>query len=71
MSVNCAVSGGTSLFDLAANIINTAVTDKIVAARRCNAYVLYDLPEGKYSPSFGKDMNATVGAMEFKGVVSK
>jgi len=71
LSVNCAVSGGTSLFDLAANIINTAVTDKIVAARRCNAYVLYDLPEGKYSPSFGKDMNATVGAMEFKGVVSK
>ena len=38
-----------------ATLINTAVTDNIVAARKCNSYVFQDLPRGKYDPLYQKD----------------
>lgn len=50
-----------ALADLAATAIATAATDKIVAGRRCNNYVLSDFPAGKYSSLFGKDQKRAAG----------
>lgn len=50
-----------ALADLAATTLATAATDKIVAGRRCNAYVLSDLPTGRYSTLFGKDQKRAAG----------
>lgn len=54
-------SGGNSalsaLIDLAASAINTAVTDHIVAARKANYFIFRDIPRGKYSPEYGRDMD--------------
>jgi hypothetical protein len=50
-----------ALADVLATTINTAATDKVVAGRRCNAYVLSDLPAGKYSNLYGKDMKNPAG----------
>lgn len=44
-----------ALIDLAASAINTATTDHIVAARKCNKYIFQDIPRGKYSPEYQKD----------------
>lgn len=46
-----------SLMDLATSAINTAMTDHIVAARKCNAYIFQDIPRGKYSPEHMQDQN--------------
>lgn len=46
------------LVDLAAGAIQTAVTDHIVAARKCNYYSLKDIPKGKYSPLFNQDQES-------------
>ena len=56
-SVNSGGGGWGALIDLAASALSTALTDKVVAARRCNNYVLRDLPEGRYSPLFEKDQD--------------
>ncbi len=52
-------SGGkgllSGLIDLAASAINTALTDHIVAARKCNYYIFQDIPRGKYSPDYNND----------------
>ena len=45
------------LADLTASVINTAVTDHIVAARKANYYIFRDIPRGKYSPDYLKDKN--------------
>lgn len=77
LNVNCGTSnnGGGGLLSLAINIaanaVSTALTDKIIAARRCNAFVLTDLPAGKYSVEYGKDMNTKAGKTFFKGSVNK
>lgn len=58
------VSGG-GIYGLLANAVatavNTAATDMIVAGRKCNAYVLADMPTGKYSNLYGKDMKNPAG----------
>lgn len=64
-------SGGNGLLGMALDMITTAATDKIVAARRCNWYVLSDLPEGLYGKLFDKDQNIKAGKQEFKGKVKK
>lgn len=64
-------SGSNSLLGMALDMITTAATDKIVAARRCNLYVLNDLPEGLYGKQFDKDQNVKAGKQEFKGKVKK
>jgi len=56
---------------LAASAINTALTDKVIAARRCNTFVLKDLPEGFYSPQFGADMQVGAGGPVFSGTVQQ
>lgn len=57
--VDTSINGGNSLIGLAVGIlataINTAVTDKVIAGRKCNVFVLSDMPVGKYSPMFQQD----------------
>ena len=51
LSVNSeSKSGLGALINLAASVINTAVTDHIIAARKANYFILRDIPRGKYSP---------------------
>lgn len=40
-----------TLVSVVATAINTAATDKVIAGRKCTAFVLSDLPAGKYSPN--------------------
>lgn len=54
-SINGGSSGLGALVGLIATAVNTAVTDKVIAGRKCNAFVLTDMPAGKYSPLFEKD----------------
>jgi hypothetical protein len=44
-----------TLLDVTATLVNTALTDHIVAARKCNRYIFSDIPRGKYSPDFMND----------------
>lgn len=62
-SVNTESGDGTLglLMNLLATAVNTATTDKVIAGRKCNAYVLSDLPAGKYSPLFDKDQDNPAG----------
>lgn len=59
IKVDTSVSGGSgvigALAGLVATAITTAATDKVVAGRKCNVFVLSDMPAGKYSPLHGKD----------------
>jgi len=68
-------SGGNSaysaLFDMIASAVNTALTDKVIAARRCNTYVLQDLPCGVYSPQFGLDQDTSAGGPVISGTVKQ
>lgn len=65
VSVNTSVGGGSGTFGvlvgLIATAVNTAVTDKVVAGRKCTAFVLSDLPSGKYSPAFETDAQNPAG----------
>lgn len=57
-SVNSGSNGGGllgGLLNIVATAVNTAATDKVIAGRKCNTYVLSDMPVGKYSSQFGKD----------------
>lgn len=54
-SINGGSSGLGALVGMIATAVNTAVTDKVIAGRKCNAFVLTDMPAGKYSPLFEKD----------------
>ena len=70
ITVDTSVGGsGGGLLGLIATAVNTAVTDKVVAGRKCNAYVLTDLPAGKYSSLFGKDGENPAGKRVMKAVV--
>lgn len=68
-SVNAGSGGIGALVSLVATAINTAVTDKVVAGRKCNAYVLTDLPAGKYSPLFEVDAKNPAGKTYIKATV--
>ncbi|MBQ5729070.1 MAG: DUF799 family lipoprotein [Bacteroidaceae bacterium] len=68
-SINAGSSGLGALVSLVATAVNTAVTDKVIAGRRCNAYVLTDLPAGKYSPSHGVDSANPAGKKIFRAMV--
>ena len=58
-------SGGGGLLGFAINAVATAVataaTDKVVAGRQCTAFVLSDMPEGKYGTLFDKDQKLPAG----------
>lgn len=57
--------GGAALVQLVANMVSTALTNEIVAGRKCNYYTLSDLPAGKYNPLFMKDGAVVSGDKEF------
>ena len=73
ISVDTSISGGTSgvgaLVGLIATAINTAATDKVIAGRKCNAFVLSDLPAGKYSDMFDVDKTSPAGKPKVKATV--
>jgi hypothetical protein len=58
------VSGG-GLVGLAINAINTAATQYVEIARKCNALTFTDLPCGKYGTEYEKDGEAYAGDKEF------
>lgn len=67
-------SGGSGLFgalvDLAATAISTAATDKVVAGRKCTAFVLSDMPYGKYNEKYyGQDQKQPAGEAYIKATV--
>lgn len=68
-SVNSGSGGLGALIDLVATAVNTALTDKVIAGRRCTAFVLSDMPEGKYSPLYEKDKELPAGASYIKATV--
>lgn len=73
VKVDTSVSGGSSgfglLVGLVATAINTATTDKVIAGRKCTAFVLSDLPAGKYSDFYGKDSTKPAGKEYVKATV--
>lgn len=73
ISVDTSVNGGSgglgALVGMIATAINTAVTDKVVAGRKCNAFVLSDLPAGKYSDMYEKDSSNPAGKPFIKATV--
>ena len=74
ISVDTSVSssgGGLlgSLIGMVATAINTASTDKVVAGRICNAFVLSDLPAGKYSKMYEVDKSTPAGKANIKATV--
>ncbi|OAV72894.1 putative lipoprotein precursor [Bacteroidales bacterium Barb7] len=76
LTVNTGINSGSGglagmLVDMAASAINTALTDKVIAARRCNSFVIKDLPDGVYAPMFGKDQDVHAGDVIFSGYVKQ
>ena len=76
ISVDTSVSTSTkgfwgALFDTALTAANTATTDKIVAGRLCSAYVLSDMPEGRYSPLFEQDSEQPAGSKRVVATVKE
>lgn len=52
-----------------ATAINTAATDKVVAGRKCNTFVLSDLPAGRYSNFYEVDKKNPAGKPLIKATV--
>jgi len=73
ITIDTSVKGGSgwggALIGLLATAANTAATDKVVAARKCNVFVLSDMPAGKFSPIWGKDTDYPAGNKVVKEVV--
>ena len=62
-------SGFGGWVGMALTVLNTAVTKQVEAGRKCNAFVLGNLPAGKYHPFYGQDMDAPAGDAVIKGSV--
>jgi hypothetical protein len=72
ISVDTSIHGGSgfgALVGLIATAINTAATDKVVAGRKCNAFVLSDLPAGIYSKMYEVDKKSPAGKPKVKATV--
>lgn len=73
IKVDTSVDGGGgglgALVSIIATAINTATTDKVIAGRKCNAFVLSDLPAGKYSELYEKDAKSPAGKKFVKATV--
>ena len=61
----------TALIDVATTVVNTAMTDQIVAARKCNYFILEDLPRVKYSPDYLQDAGRYVSEKDIVKVIRK
>lgn len=62
---------GSLLINLIANTLVTALTDNVVGAQRANAFVLTDLPEGKYSPLYLNDKEEAAGKPDVGSLLVK
>ena len=74
ITVDTSISGNSkgllgALLDVAATAASTAATDKVVAGRKCTAYVLSDMPEGKYGALFDKDQKLGAGKKNVSATV--
>ncbi len=69
ITLDTSIESNNGLLGILATVINTATTDKVFAGRKCNAYVLSDLPAGKYSPLFEKDASNPAGRPTVKATV--
>lgn len=73
IKVDTSVDGGGgglgALVSIIATAINTATTDKVIAGRKCNAFVLSDLPAGKYPELYEKDAKNPAGKKFVKATV--
>ncbi len=73
VKVDTNIDAGGGLFGAiagaVASVVNTAATDKVVAGRACNVFVLSNMPAGKYSPEYGKDAAKPAGKSLLKGTV--
>lgn len=74
IKVDTSVNGGSgglgALVGLIATAVSTASTDKVVAGRKCTAFVLADMPEGKYnSELYDKDQKMAAGKSYIKATV--
>lgn len=73
ITVDTSISGGSSgigaLVGLIATAINTAATDKVMAGRKCTAFVLSDMPVGKYSSMHNQDQKQPAGKSYVKATV--
>lgn len=73
ITVDTSINGGNSALGLLISVVgtavNTAATDKVVAGRRCTAFVLSDMPTGKYSKSYGIDAHEVAGKAYVKATV--
>lgn len=58
-------SGGNSLIgslvNAVATTVSTALTDNVVAGRKCTTIVLSDMPEGKYGVFYNQDQDKSAG----------
>lgn len=68
-SVNGGSGGLRAIVGLIATAVKTAATDKVIAGRKCNAYVLTDLPAGKYSEFYEKYSKNPAGKKFVKATV--
>ncbi len=59
------------LFGLIADAIVTAATPIVTSARNCNAYVLSDLPRGKYSEHHLKDQEFGAQPLNMSATIKK
>lgn len=72
VDTSAGVSGGGivgALVGMAATAVKTAMTDKVVAGRKCTAFVLSDMPVGKYDANFGNDQKLPAGQKYIKATV--
>ncbi|MBR2777527.1 MAG: DUF799 family lipoprotein [Prevotella sp.] len=73
INVDTSINGGSSgigaLVGLIATAVNTAATDKVVAGRKCTAFVLSDMPVGKYDKMFDQDQKQPAGKSFVKATV--
>ena len=73
INVDTSINGGSSgigaLVGLIATAVNTAATDKVVAGRKCTAFVLSDMPVGKYDKMYDQDQKQPAGKSFVKATV--
>lgn len=73
LSDNNNYGGGLAgaLASLAVSVLDTALTDHIVAARKCNEYIFHDIPQGKYRNEHLQDQEIPAEAKNIKKTVKK
>lgn len=60
-----------ALANLAVSAINTALTEHIIAARKCNEFIFNDIPQGKYRAEYLKDQETLARDKNIKATVRK